>query len=47
MIRQDEMAPTRSRRRSYYYSIYSADANGKLDFPLGEYPLTTSSSEQY
>ena len=35
MIRQDEMAPTRSRRRSYYYSIYGADVNGKLDFPAG------------
>lgn len=37
MIRQDEMAPTRSRRRSYYYSIYGIDVNGKLDFPIGEY----------
>lgn len=36
MIRQDEMAPTRSRRRSYYYSIYGADVNGKLDFPIGK-----------
>ncbi|KIJ64454.1 hypothetical protein HYDPIDRAFT_175437 [Hydnomerulius pinastri MD-312] len=34
MIRQDEMAPTRSRRRSYYYNIYGADTTGKLNYPL-------------
>lgn len=45
MIRQDEMAPTRSRRRSYYYSIYGADVNGKLDFPIGEYPLISSGGQ--
>jgi hypothetical protein len=38
MIRQDEMAPTRSRRRSYYYSIYGADTTGKLNYPLGKGP---------
>ncbi|KAG6336050.1 hypothetical protein ID866_3023 [Astraeus odoratus] len=33
MIRQDEMSPTRSRRRSYYYNMYSADTTGKLTYP--------------
>lgn len=40
------MAPARSRRRSYYYSIYGADVNGKLDFPIGENSLDTSLSGQ-
>ncbi|KAF9220958.1 hypothetical protein BS17DRAFT_786268 [Gyrodon lividus] len=39
MIRQDEMAPTRSRRRSYYYSIYGADTTGKLSYPLEFVPV--------
>ncbi|KAH7885344.1 hypothetical protein F5I97DRAFT_1884682 [Phlebopus sp. FC_14] len=34
MIRQDEMAPARSRRRTYYYSIYGADTTGKLHYPI-------------
>ncbi|KAL4073230.1 hypothetical protein V8B97DRAFT_2023022 [Scleroderma yunnanense] len=34
MIRQDEMAPTRSRRRSYYYGLYGADTTGKLGYPI-------------
>ncbi|KIM65938.1 hypothetical protein SCLCIDRAFT_1211945 [Scleroderma citrinum Foug A] len=34
MIRQDEMAPTRSRRRSFYYSFYGADTTAKLGYPV-------------
>ncbi|KAI5986146.1 hypothetical protein EDD15DRAFT_2389952 [Pisolithus albus] len=34
MIRQDEMTPIRSRRRSYYYSsMYNHDAQAKLNYP--------------
>jgi hypothetical protein len=47
MIRQDEMAPTRSRRRSYYYSIYGADVNGKLDFPIESLPVGRWAKEHY
>ncbi|KAF8133652.1 hypothetical protein EV363DRAFT_927496 [Boletus edulis] len=47
MIRQDEMAPTRSRRRSYYYSIYGADVNGKLDFPIECLPVGRWAKEHY
>ncbi|KAG9315906.1 hypothetical protein JVU11DRAFT_3556 [Chiua virens] len=47
MIRQDEMAPTRSRRRSYYYSIYGADVNGKLDFPADSLAVGRWIKEQY
>ncbi|KAI6151368.1 hypothetical protein EDD17DRAFT_1780239 [Pisolithus thermaeus] len=34
MIRQDEMTPTRSRRRSYYYNMYNNDVQAKLNYPL-------------
>lgn len=37
MIRQDEMAPTRSRRRSFYYSFYGADTTAKLGYPVGKW----------
>ncbi|KAN0087454.1 hypothetical protein V8E55_006075 [Tylopilus felleus] len=47
MIRQDEMAPARSRRRSYYYSIYGADVNGKLDFPIESLPVGRWAKEHY
>ncbi|KAF8555227.1 hypothetical protein OG21DRAFT_928362 [Imleria badia] len=47
MIRQDEMAPTRSRRRSYYYSIYGIDVNGKLDFPIESVPVGRWVKEHY
>lgn len=33
MIRQDEMTPIRSRRRSYYYNIYNNDVQAKLNYP--------------
>jgi len=35
MIRQDEMAPTRSRRRSLYFSYFGPDTTGKLGYPTG------------
>lgn len=35
MIRQDEMAPTRSRRRSFYFSYFGSDTTGKLGYPTG------------
>lgn len=35
MIRQDEMAPTRSRRRTVYFSYFGPDTTGKLGYPLG------------
>ncbi|KAF8840739.1 hypothetical protein BDN67DRAFT_968036 [Paxillus ammoniavirescens] len=47
MIRQDEMAPTRSRRRSYYYSIYGADTTGKLNYPLEFVPVGRWVKENY
>lgn len=34
MIRQDELPPTRSRRRSYY-NVYGPDVHGKLNYPAG------------
>lgn len=34
MIRQDEMAPTRSRRRSLYFSYFGPDTTGKLGYPI-------------
>jgi hypothetical protein len=34
MIRQDELPPTRSRRRSYY-ATYGPDVHGKLNYPSG------------
>ncbi|KAF9242591.1 hypothetical protein BU15DRAFT_86781 [Melanogaster broomeanus] len=47
MIRQDEMAPTRSRRRSYYYSIYGADTTGKLNYPPEFLPIGKWVKENY
>lgn len=34
MIRQDEMTPIRSRRRSYYYNMYNHDVQAKLNYPV-------------
>ena len=40
MIRQDEMAPSRSRRRNFYpYAVYN-DQSGKLQYPNGACTLT-------
>ncbi|KIN93376.1 hypothetical protein M404DRAFT_948149 [Pisolithus tinctorius Marx 270] len=33
MIRQDEMAPIRARRRSYYYNMYNSEVQAKLGYP--------------
>ncbi|KAH7913399.1 hypothetical protein BJ138DRAFT_1081602 [Hygrophoropsis aurantiaca] len=33
MIRQDELSPARALRRSLYYSYYSNDSSGKLQYP--------------
>jgi hypothetical protein len=38
MIRQDEMAPARSRRRSIYFNYYGSDTTGKLGYPQGDDP---------
>jgi hypothetical protein len=38
MIKQDELAPHRSRRRIFYYPA-SAEASGKLGYPIGMFVL--------
>ncbi|OJA08806.1 hypothetical protein AZE42_01301 [Rhizopogon vesiculosus] len=47
MIRQDEMAPTRSRRRSLYFSYFGPDTNGKLGYPLDSVPVGRWIKERY
>ncbi|KAG1785964.1 uncharacterized protein HD556DRAFT_1434905 [Suillus plorans] len=47
MIRQDEMAPTRSRRRSFYFSYFGSDTTGKLGYPTDFIPVGRWVKERY
>lgn len=47
MIRQDEMAPARSRRRTVYFSYFGPDTTGKLGYPLGNDSCTYVTTENH